>query len=230
MIWKGINLKELGIIIEKTPKISKANKKINIYEIDGRNGFLSEDTGTYEAFSLSVECHIRDTANIDEICEYLDGYGTLSLDGNRQYTAIINNTIPFEKVLMFKKFVIQFLVNPICEDIVSIIYNVKSNNSTLSINNTYYDIEPTITLTCSGDVSITINNSKENKTFYLDNASGTYVLDCKNKVIVKDNVNSSNIMQGDFPKLVKGNNSISYTGTITQFKIEYKKTYLWGGQ
>lgn len=230
MIWKGRNLKEFGIIVEKTPEISKANKKINIYEIDGRNGFLSEDTETYEAFSLSVECHAKDNANFDDICEYLDGYGTLSLDGKKQYTAIINNSIPFEKVLMFRKFIIQFLVNPICEDIEITTYNVSTNPSVLSINNTYYDIEPKITLTCSGDVSITINNSKENKTFYLDDTDGTYILDCKNKVITKNGVNASNIMIGDFSKLVKGNNSISYTGTITQFEIEYKKTYLWGSK
>lgn len=230
MIWKGRDFKELGIIVEKTPEVSKANKRINIYEINGRNGFLSEDTGTYEAFSLSVECHVKDTANFDDICEYLDGYGTLSLDGNRQYTAVINNAIPFEKVLMFKKFIIQFLVNPICEDIESATYNVTESPSVLAINNTYYDIEPMITLTCSGDVSITINNSKDNKTFYLNDTDGAYILDCKNKVITKAGVNSSNIMRGDFPKLVKGNNSISYTGTITQFKIEYRKTYLWGGK
>ena len=30
----------------------------------------------------------------------------------------------------------------------------------------------------------------------------------------------------DFPKLKKGLNQIEYTGDITSFEIEYKKTYL----
>lgn len=225
IIWKNKDFKELGIIVENTPKLVKAKRKISIFEVPGRNGFLSEDEDAYESFSLSVECHAKENANFDDICEFLDGFGTLSLDGKREYTAVINNSISFEKVLMFKKFIVQFLVNPICEDIESTTCNVSSNNYKLTINNTYYDIEPVVTLTCSGNVSITINN----ETFHLNNTNGTYALDCKNKLIAKDNINASSIMNGDFPKLKKGTNNISYTGTINKFQIEYKKTYLWGG-
>lgn len=226
VIWKNKDFKELGIIVETTPKIEKAKKKINIFEIPGRNGFLSEDEGDYEPFTVSVECHAKENANFDDICEYLDGFGPLSFNGERQYTAIINNSISFEKVLMFKKFIVQFLVNPICEDKQFTEYVVNSDDDNLNIEDTYYDIEPKITLTCNGNVAITINS----QTFYLDNADGTYLLDCKNKLIIKNGLNSSNIMNGDFPKLKKGNNTISYIGSITNFKIEYKKTYLWGGE
>lgn len=224
VIWKNKNFNDLGIVVESTPKLSKAKKRISQFEVEGRNGFLSIDEGTYEAFSLSIECHAKENADFDNICEFLDGFGTLSLDGKREYTAIINNAIPFEKVMMFRKFVVQFLVNPICEDIDSVLFDVTASPTTLEINNTYYDIEPKITLTCSGNVSITING----RTFHLDNSDGTYVLDCKNKTIIKDSINSSNIMSGEFPKLKKGENSISFIGTITDFKIDYKKTYLWG--
>lgn len=225
VIWKKRNFNELGIIVEKTPKISKGKKRIDTFIIPGRNGFLSIDEGTYESFSLSLECHINKKFNLDDVCDYLDGYGTLSLDGKREYTAIINNSVPFEKVLMFKKFIVQFLVNPICEDINSTIYNVESDDTVLNIEDTYYEIDPILTITCEGNISVTINN----ETFHLDNANGTYILDCKNKVIAKDGVNASNIMIGNFPKLNKNLNTISYLGNIDDFKIEYKKTYLWGG-
>lgn len=225
VIWKNRNFRDLGIIVESIPKISKAKKRIETIEVPGRNGFISIDEGTYEPFSVSVECHAKEDANFDEISLFLDGYGSLSFDNKRVYTAIINNAIPFEKVLMFKKFIVQFLVNPICEDITATIYNVSSNNSALEINDTCYDIEPKLTINCSGDLSITINN----KTFYLDGTNGTYILDCKNKLITKDDLNVSNIMIGDFPKLQKGINQISYLGSIESFLIEYKKTYFLGG-
>lgn len=225
VIWKKKNFRELGIIVESTPKISKAKKNINIFEIPGRSGFLSEDEGTYSSFSLSIECHAKENANLDAICEFLDGYGTLSLDNKREYTAVINNAIPFEKVLMFKKFIVQFLVNPICEDLEVNNYVINSDHEELIIDDTYCEIEPNIKITCSGNVSITINN----KTFHLDNADGTYILDCKNKLITNNGLNASGIMVGDFPKLKKGSNTISYLGTILDFEIEYKKTYLWGG-
>ena len=115
--WKNVDLSTKGIVVEKTPTISKGNKKIDIFEIEGRSGFLSIDKGTYEPFSIKLECHAKETANFDEIKAFLDGYGTLSFNNDREYTAVINNAIPFEKVLMFKSFVISFMVNPIAHDI-----------------------------------------------------------------------------------------------------------------
>lgn len=223
VLWKGIDLRDKGIIVEYTPKISKAKKKIDVYEIEGRNGFVSIDTGSYEPFSMPVECHISDRANKDEICEFLDGYGTLSLDGIRQYTAIINNAIEFEKILKFKKFLINFLVNPIAEDIESTNINIDSNNYILNINDTYSSIFPILKITCSGDVTFVINN----KTFILKGTSDTYILDCKNKIITDSlGNNASSIMLYDFPSLQKGENNISYIGEVSNFEIEYKRTYL----
>ena len=222
--WNNIDFKDKGIIVEKTPTISKGQKRIDTYTIDGRNGFLSIDRGTYEPFSLQVECHAKETANFDEIKAFLDGYGVISLDGEREYTAIVNNAIPFEKVQMFKSFVVQFMVNPIAHDITATTINLLTGltDGKFTITGTYTDIEPTITITCSGDVSITINN----KTFTLDDASGEYVLDCENKVITKNGVNASSIMSGDFPTFKNGENAVSKTGTITAFSASYKKAYL----
>lgn len=225
VIWKKKNFKDFGIIVEYTPKISKAKRRINQYTVEGRNGFLSIDDGTYEPFSVSIECHAKETADFNKICEFLDGFGTLSFDGKKQYTAIINNSIPFEKIMMFKKFIVQFLVNPICEDIESEIFTVDEESTVLNILDTYYDIEPVLTIECFGNVSITINN----QTFHLDNADGKYVLDCKNKLITQNDLNVSNIMSGDFIKLSKGDNQINFIGQVTNFVIEYRKTYLWGG-
>ena len=222
--WNNIDFKDKGIIVEKTPTISKGQKRIDTYTIDGRNGFLSIDRGTYEPFSLQVECHAKETANFDEIKAFLDGYGVISLDGEREYTAIVNNAIPFEKVQMFKSFVVQFMVNPIAHDITATTINLLTGltDGKFTITGTYTDIEPTITITCSGDVSITIIN----KTFTLDDASGEYVLDCENKIITKNGVNASSIMSGDFPTFKNGENAVSKTGTITAFSASYKKSYL----
>ncbi len=223
IIWKNIEFRNKGIIVEKIPKISKGKKRITTYDIPGRNGFLSVDEGTYEPFSMQVECHTKETNNLQEICSYLDGYGNISFDNKKQSTAIINNAIELDKVQMFKKFIVNFLVNPIFEDINVTSYDVI-NSSQLEISDSYSDIYPTINIQCSGDISITINNN----TFYLENTDGEYILDCKNKVITHNGTNASNLMNGDFPTLKNGINEIEYTGTITSFNIYYKKTYLVG--
>lgn len=226
VIWKGINLKEKGIIVEKTPDLVKGKKRIETYDIEGRNGFLVIDKGTYDAFVVTIECHFDTTKYfIDDIKEFLDGYGTLSFDGEKEYTAIVQNQIQFEKVSMFRKFPIQFLVNPISKDINSTKININSNNYVLNINNATSYMYPLLKIKGSGNVSITINN----KTFYLYdlNSSNTYYLDCENKVIYDSNMlNCSNLMKYDFPYLIPNNNDISYTGNITDFEIEYKRAYI----
>jgi len=220
--WKNRNLRDLGIIVEKIPEITKAKKKIETIQIEGRNGFITIDTGVYEPFNLTLECHCTDEADLNEIKSFLDGYGTLSLDETKVYTAVINNSIPFETILpIFKKFKINFLVNPIAEDVNETTESLL-NIETLSIL-TYATIYPNLEITCSGDVSITINH----KTFYLYNTNGTYILDCKNKVIFdENNLNASNLMLGDFPTFENGENTISTTGTITNFTASYRKSYL----
>lgn len=220
--WKNEDLRDYGIIVEKIPTISKAKKKIDIMQVEGRNGFLSIDTGTYEPFSITLECHCTDEANIDEIKAFLDGYGTLSFDGIKQYTAVIDNAIPFETILpVFKKFQINFLVNPVAEDIIPTTTNLLEVEE-LDLD-TYTDVFPTLEITCSGNVAISINN----ETFYLGETNGTYTLDCKNKVIFDEfGDNASGLMYGDFPKFKKGINSIQALGTITAFTATYNKTYL----
>lgn len=222
VLWNNINLRSKGIIVENIPTISKGKKKIETIQIDGRNGFLTIDSGTYEPFPLSLECHCTDEANLDEIKAFLDGYGTLSFDGEREYTAIIDNSISFETILpIFKKFLISFLVNPIASDIEAT-YQDLTNEDNIEID-TYSTIYPTLIIECSGDISVTINNN----TFYLYDTDGIYTLDCLNKVIIDNNNNNvSNIMYGDFPTFKPGVNSISSTGTITSIETNYKKTYL----
>ena len=217
--FKNIDFSTKGIVVEKTPTISKAEKRIDTYTVEGRNGFLSIDKGTYEPFSVSIQCHAQETANFDNIKTFLDGYGTLTFDGEREYTAIVSNAIPFEKVQMFKSFLVQFMVNPIAHDINATTLNLSSATFTIGGN---YETYPTITLTATGDVSVTINNT----TFQLEDADGTYILDCDKKVITKSGLNASSIMSGDFPKFVVGSNSFSSTGTITSISASYKKAYL----
>lgn len=226
VIWKNIDFKDKGIIVEKTPTLNKGKKRIETYDIEGRNGVLVIDKGTYEPFVVTIECHFDTTKySIDTIKEFLDGYGTLSFDGEKEYTALVENQISFEKVLMFRKFPIQFLVNPIAKEINSNIVTINSNNYELLINKATSYMYPLLKIVASGDITITFNN----KTFYLYDleSTNTYYLDCENKVIYDKNMkNCSNLMKYDFPYLIPGTNNISYTGAISSFEIEYKRTYI----
>lgn len=226
ILWNGIDLKSKGIINEIIPTITKGKKRIETYEVEGRNGVLMVDKGTYDTFIVSLSCHFNENVfDIDEIKAFLDGYGKLSIDGVKEYDAIVNNKIDFEEINRsgFRKFPIQFLCNPIAHDIESTSVEITEPTS-LTINqtaNTY----PIITIKGTGDIVVYINNKAFN--LYDLNSEYTYILDCNAKEIVDQlGRNCSNQMRYDFPYLKPGENTISYTGTITSFEIEYKKAYL----
>ena len=218
--WNGIDFKDKGIIVEKTPTISKGKKDIETYSVAGRSGFLSIDKGTYQPFSIQIECHAKETANFDEIKAFLDGYGTLTFDDEREYTAIVNNAIPFEKVQMFKSFVVQFMANPIAYDITATTITI---NDDFTITGATAQMQPILTLVAAADGSEVNINGVEFTTS--NEEETTYILDCEKKVITKNGINASNEMSGDFPYFVNGENTYQATG-VTSLTASYKKAYL----
>lgn len=223
--FKGISSTSKGIVVSKTPNIPKGSRRVDKVTIPGRSGFLTIDEGTYEGFVVSVECHFdKEVANQDQVFSWLDGAGKFSLDNEREYDAIIINAIKPEKVTnYFKEFIVQFECQPISKDKTETTFTVETNPDTLAIANATAEMYPTIEITGTGDVTVTINN----KTFNLYDMDGKYILDCELKVITNAlGVNISDKMLYDFPKLVPGDNVISTTGTITEFKIKYHKSYL----
>lgn len=228
ILWNNTDFTTKGIIPERIPTIAKGKKNITTYQVEGRDGFLAVDSGTYQPWILTVPCHFAtDTADFDEIKEFLDGFGTLSFDGVREYTAIVDAQIDFEKVKQanFRRFPVQFLVNPIAEKITSTTATISSSPYTLTIADATARMWPTLTIEGTGDCSFTFNNS----TFYLNDLDSTliYTLDCKNKVITDNNgSNCASQMLYDFPSLKPGNNTIEYTGTVSAFSVTYKEAFL----
>lgn len=230
VIFKGYDLKDKGIIVENIPKIQKAKKRIDIYEIYGRNGFLSVDNNTYDSWALQLTCHIKDNANMDDIASFLDGYGTISFDGIKQSTAIVNNSISFEKIRSsgYQRFILNFLINPIFEDIIA---TTKTISFTLEDTMYVYDWDITpnyriypdeIEIEISSDTDFYFNGRK----FSLK--SGHYFLNSKMKEIVdEDGDNQSSKMSGDFP-YIDAPTEIKCSTQPTTFIIKYKNTYLVG--
>lgn len=222
VLWNNKDLKEFGIIVESVPPIPKAERSFTKYEVPGRSGSLFIDNGTYKTKTYSLSCHFHKNADIDKIKSFLDGYGTLSIDGKTEYAGIIDGSISFEKVLMFRKFLIQFCLNPIGEDIDYTTYKVIKNDFEINIAKATANMYPILKITATGNITVTVNNMA----FNLKDADGEYILDCKNKVITKNGVNASYQMQNDFPYLVPLKNHILYTGNVSSFEIKYKKAYL----
>lgn len=225
--WNGETFNSKGIIIEKKPVIPRANHSYEQYEIPGRDGFLTIDNKTYDPIAFSLECHFKENSNINEIRAWLDGYGTLQIDDEKVYTGYISNSIDFEKVLNFQKFIIQFMLQPIAKSlntITNILYTSEEYAviSKTFVISTYTNTYPVISISCEGDTIITIND----KSFAIYDATGTYILDCEAKIITKNGINQSGNMSGEFPYVKPGINDLTINGNVSELKIDYYKTYL----
>lgn len=215
---------EMGVIVEKTPAISKGKKRIEKISVAGRSGFLTIDQGVYDSFIIAVECHLDDsTADVDAVMAWLDGSGKLSFDGEREWDAVVVNSISLEKIAgTFKKFLIQFEVQPISQDVGETSSIITSSPSTLNITGATAEMFPLVEVQGTGDVQITING----KSFNLFDMDGTYYLDSILKVITDSLGNNiSDKMLHAFPSLM-ATNTISWTGSITSIVFKFHVAYL----
>lgn len=223
--FKKISSATMNLVVAKTPAISKGKKRIERISVPGRSGFLTIDEGTYDSFIIAMECHLNEgTADVDAVLGWLDGTGSLSLDGVREWDAVVVNSISLEKVVgSFKSFLIQFEVQPISREIQEAVATISISPTTLNIDMATAQMQPICELTGTGDVQITINN----KSFNLADMGGTYILDSNLKVITDSlGNNMSHKMLHDFPVLQPGANEISWTGAVTEIVLKYHKAYL----
>lgn len=214
-IFKGINSSDY-LIVNKLPPIVKPTKDIEKIEVQGRDGFLTQDNGTYRGILKPTECAIRDLSNIDFICSWLSGSGDVifSNEPDKKYKATIINQIDFNKILWdFHDFIIQFECQPHKYALTNSIITLTTSGT---VNNTgTKNSKPVLKLYATGTVDLTINSS----VIHLTNISSYVIIDSDLLDCYKDTLSMNNNMVGEFPELVPGNNTISWTGSVTKLEI-----------
>lgn len=223
-IFKGIDSSPL-LIINKLPPIIIPDRNVEKIEVPGRNGFLTEDDGTYQGIIKPVECTIRDLSQIDFICSWLTGSGDVifSNQPDRLFKATIINKIEFSKVAhTFHKFLIQFdcQPHPLMLDNALIALTAPT---TLFNPGTAYS-EPIIKIYGTGDITLTINSNN----IYLYNVADYVTIDGVLGDVLKDTGLKNNDASFDWDKFLLqiGENTISWTGTVTKIEITPNWRYL----
>jgi len=220
-IFSNINSDEY-LIINKLPSIFKAAKDIEKIELQGRDGFLTKDNESYKSIVKSVECTIKNLSQIDFICSWLSGGGEVifSNEPDKIYKATIINQIEFKRAFVnFHSFIILFECQPHK-------YSIDNNIVTLSTSGTIFNSsttssKPVIKIYGTGSVDLIINSNVIHLTSVVDYV----VIDSELMDCYKDTVLKNNYMNGDFPILIKGDNVISWIGTVT--KVEITPNWRW---
>ena len=205
---------DYGIVINKLPSLTKAERNVDEIEIQGRDGDLTIDYETYKPIIFTLECTALDEDKMEDIKSWLDGFGDLifSWRSDKYYKAKMINKIDIsESMDSLGEFPLLFKCQPHA-------YSLNNETITLQATGTIYNSgdsisKPIIKLFGTGSLTLTINSNVVNLTNVVDYVT----VDSNLEECFKDLVYKNQYMSGEFPVLEKGNNVISFTGAT---KIE----------
>lgn len=215
-VFKDINSKDLSIVVNMLPPVQLAEEQGSIIKVPGRDGYLFQSDGSYAPVLKEIQITLKDLTLLSQIKPWLRGEGKLFLSSEPGvfYNARITGQIDFEKLLIFKTAMIKFLCQPFgyLEDGLTRV--TMTMGGTLNNPGTHSSL-PVITIYGTGTITLTVNSSN----VILANLTDYVTVNSELFEAYRDLVNMNNDMQGEFPVLLPGENTISWTGTVTKLEI-----------
>lgn len=211
-----------GLLIQSLPPITKPLMRTEIEEIDGRDGDIITDLG-YAAYDRPVTIGLYGSYDIDAIIAFFNSTGTavFSNESDKYYYYQIIEQIDFEKLIRFRTATINFHVQPFKYSTAEEI-QVESGeeNSITVINSGNYVAKPTITIYGSGTINLSLNGYQ---VFVINlGAEQAITIDTANLEAYNNGVLKNRLVTGNYESfsLSVGENTITWTGNITQISIE----------
>ena len=213
-----------GLLIQNLPPISKPRQRVEIEEIDGRDGDIVTYLG-YGAYDKEFKIGLFGSYDVDEIISYFNSEGTVifSNEEDKYYNYQIIEQIDFDKLLRYKEATVKMHVQPFkysAEDNQKV-FSVDSTTTSISIRNSgnIYS-RPVLTITGSGSIDLYLNDIQ---LFVINMESYTSItIDTNNMNAYNGNTLLNRNVTGSYDnfKLNIGNNTISWSGAITQIEID----------
>ena len=225
-LWKGQSSTDYGIIVSEYPDIVKPKERVQQITIPGRSGVLilpEGDLPVYETILKTVQCWIRPDVDIERICSWLHGSGSVVFGNEpaRSYDARIINQIDFSKILRrrrYRSFAVPFQCQPTkrlyppAEDIV-----LTASGMTITNPGTA-PAWPKITVYGSGTITLTTYSNA----VVLNGISNGIVLDWEAQectsldggTLLNDKV------EGDPQYLPPGGSTITWSGTVARIVVQ----------
>lgn len=228
-IFKNKNSKDIsGLIVQELPPITKAPKRTNIIEIEGKDGDIIESLG-YAAYDKTIQIGLTSNNNIIEIVNWLNGSGKLILSNepSKYYEAEIVSQIDFDRLARFRTASITFHVQPykyLAEETITDI-EITDETSIVVQNQGLIESKPIITLYGSGNIEFAING----QTVFTINIDSNYVtIDAMKEDAYTGSILKNRQMSGEFNniRLAPGQNTITWIGDLTRIEVDAKSRWL----
>lgn len=222
-IWKGIDCRSMGVILQGPVPIIRPEERVNHIEIPGRSGDLTEIEGEsdeekiYNSYIQTVTIEVNGGYRVREIYNWLKGSGYVTFHGepDRKQLARVIGAITLNKHsrnLDWWVGEVQFYCQPLKQLLTEGTVQITSSGS--AVMNTGDEwARPKITATASG-TSMTITANGKTLTITGLTSGQQYIID--SEIMEVTNANRTALLTkdsvGDFPKLKPGSNTITGSG------------------
>lgn len=220
--FKGKSSKDFNILIASMPERVRAERRMEQIEIPGRDGVLYADGDSYDPITLTISCKVKEGANIDGICDWLDGSGDLILctEPRKVYRANVYNQISVKEMLShFHSFQITFEAFPFSYDVNNVDNIVEISKPTTILNKGNVYSLPQIKVFGTGNVTLSVNGNE----YSLQNLTDSVTIDSEVMEIL-DGVGVSysppDFDKHLFPRFETGKNEVSWSGNVTKVVIQ----------
>lgn len=220
IVLNGVNSNTInGLLISTLPAITKPPIRVQIEEIDGKDGDIITPLG-YAAYDKTFQIGLYGDYEIDEVIKFFDSSGTVTFsnEDDKFYYYKIIERIDFERLIRFKTATVTMHVQPfkysLLDQYKTFIMHPQLLNFT-SYNNTINGI--TVNVTANGAITVSGTGTSATEFYipipaitltagnYTLNAysSGTSPNNCSIRLI-KDSPSAANSFGGAYVTLING--------------------------
>ena len=222
VIINGVNSNtKTGLAIKELPPISKPAMRVQVEDIDGRDGDIITKLG-YSAYDKNLEIGLYGTYDIDSIMTYFNQEGTITFSNetDKYYKFSILNQIDYNRLLKFRTATVTLHCQPFKYEVGETPKVLTSGDNTVKNKGNIY-AKPILNITGSGTISVGLNG---NQIFSIDLTEEDDIVIDMEKLEAYDPDDGTLLnraVTGDYDdfKLSVGDNTISLTGTITSANI-----------
>ena len=217
-----------GLIVSKLPSIVKPQIRTKAETVDGRDGDSITTLG-FNAYNKEIEIGLANEYDIDDVISFFNSSGKVvfSNEPDKYYKYAIYEAIDFEKLIRFKKAKVKLHVQPFkYSDSETEKKYTRTPGTIVPVtirNNGNIYSRPKITITGAGTVKLYLN-SVQMLTLSLSNSGQTIVIDSQEMNAYNATGSSflNRLVVGNYDniKLEVGRNEITYTGSVSEIRID----------
>lgn len=218
----------LNLFLENYPSIPIANEEYEEVIVEGRSGNLIVNKGTFPDKKIPFTFTIlspRIDIDFEKVYEWLT-----EIEDNRLIFGRSDRCYKVKKVIFgniqkefrsIGEFDVTFLCEPFTQDLTKTVHEITKSGFKINYNGNAPG-NTLIKVYCNGNIQLTING----ETMQINNVNNYVEIDSDLlQVRNQDGTSKDNDTLGDFVLLTKGENTISYTGSVIKIIIEYTTKY-----